>query len=166
VEEKLALSDITIKRLLEHKEIEITPFNESNLTPAGYDLGSEENILIKPGEHRLIATREKIRLSPNVLGILHIRSSFAREGLFASLALVDPGFNGQLTIALLNASKTNLRINYGESFLQLSLIRMTSGAEKPYEGVYQDSAGIVESKREVHDEKTKSDIESVIRSAL
>jgi len=152
----LALSDVTIKKLLEHREIEITPFNESNLTPAGYDLGSAEDITIEPGENRLVATREKIELSLNMLGILHIRSSFAREGLFASLALVDPGFKGQLTIALLNTSKTNLRINRGESFLQLSLIRMTSGVEKPYDGVYQDSAGIVESKREGYAKKPSS----------
>jgi dCTP deaminase len=156
VENKLALSDVTIKKLVEHREIEITPFNESNLTPAGYDLGSAEDITIKPGENRLVATREKIELSPNMLGILHIRSSFAREGLFASLALVDPGFKGQLTIALLNTSKTNLRINRGESFLQLSLIHMTSGVEKPYDGVYQDSAGIVESKREGYAKKASS----------
>jgi dCTP deaminase len=156
VENKLALSDVTIKKLVEHREIEITPFNESNLTPAGYDLGSAEDITIKSGENRLVATREKIELSPNMLGILHIRSSFAREGLFASLALVDPGFKGQLTIALLNTSKTNLRINRGESFLQLSLIRMTSGVEKPYDGVYQDSAGIAESKREGYAKKASS----------
>jgi len=150
----VALSDVTIKRLIENGEIEIAPFEESHLTPAGYDLGSAEDITLKPGEHRLLATSEKVELSPKVLGILHIRSSFAREGLFASLALVDPGFKGQLTIALLNTSKTNLRINRGESFLQLSLIRMTSGVKKPYDGPYQDSAGIVESKRDGHDKKS------------
>ena len=144
----MALPDVTIKRLIENEEIEISPFEESHLTPAGYDLGSAEDIIIKPNENRLVATREKIGLSPNMLGILHIRSSFAREGLFASLALVDPGFKGQLTIALLNTGKSNLRINRGESFLQLSLIRLTSGVEKSYDGIYQDSSGIVESKRE------------------
>lgn len=152
----MALSDFTIKRLIEHGELEITPFEISNLTPAGYDLGSAEDITLKPGEHRLLATREKVKLSPEVMGILHIRSSFAREGLFASLALVDPGFKGQLTIALLNTSKTNLRINRGESFLQLSLIRMISGVEKPYDGSYQDSAGIVESKRDVYAVKSSN----------
>ncbi|WP_455368316.1 dCTP deaminase [[Eubacterium] cellulosolvens] len=149
----MALSDVTIKSLIKQGEIEIIPFEESHLTPAGYDLGSAEEVTLKPSECRLIATREKVKLSPKILGILHIRSSFAREGLFASLALVDPGFKGQLTIALLNAGKNNLRINLGESFLQLSLIQMTSGVEKPYDGVYQDSAGIVESKREVYARK-------------
>src|SRR5256885_12225556 len=32
-----------------------------------------------------------------------LRSSFAREGVIASLALVDPGYQGQLTISLYNA---------------------------------------------------------------
>lgn len=152
----MALSDVLIKRLIEQGEIEITPFEESHLTPAGYDLGSAEDITLKPGEHRLVATHEKVELSPKVLGILHIRSSFAREGLFASLALVDPGFKGQLTIALLNTSKANLIINRGESFLQLSLIRMASGVEKPYDGSYQDSAGIVESKRDGYAKKSSN----------
>jgi len=40
-----------------------------------------------------------------LVGMLHIRSSLAREGIFASLALVDPGFRGQLTISLFNSSR-------------------------------------------------------------
>ena len=49
----MALSDITIKKLIENNEIEIIPFDESLLTSAGYDLRSAEDVTIKPGEHRL-----------------------------------------------------------------------------------------------------------------
>jgi dCTP deaminase len=144
----LALPDTTIKQLITRRHICIEPFDESRVTPAGYDLASANDILLEPGEQRLVATLERVGLPTNVLGILHLRSSFAREGLIASLALVDPGFRGQLTVSLANVGKKPVTITQGERFLQLTFIELTSDAMKPYNGRYQNSFGIVKSKRE------------------
>ncbi|MGQ9543562.1 MAG: dCTP deaminase [Candidatus Bathyarchaeia archaeon] len=143
----MALSDIAIRRLVKEGRLVIDPYDEVNLNPAGYDLRSAVEILIDPGQHALASTLERISLSSDVLGILHVRSSLAREGLFASLALVDPGFRGQLTISLINAGRRLLRIGCGERFIQLTLIQLSSEAERPYAGRYQDSSGITESRR-------------------
>ncbi len=144
----MALPDTTIKQLITSRRIGIEPFDESRVTPAGYDLGSANDILLEPGEQRLVATLEKVGFPTNLLGILHLRSSFAREGLIASLALVDPGFRGQLTVSLANVGKKPVTITRGERFLQLTFLELTSDAMKPYDGRYQNSFGIVESKRE------------------
>ena len=146
----MALADVTFREYLENGMIRIVPFDESNLTPAGYDLRSAQDVVLKPREQRLLATLERVELTSNILGLLHIRSSFAREGIFASLAIVDPGFRGQLTVSLLNAGEGELKIRQGESFLQLTLIQLSSNAERSYEGKYQDSLGIVESKRRLN----------------
>jgi dCTP deaminase len=143
----MAMSDTTIKRLVNGDQIRIDPFDESRLTPAGYDLGVDKDISLNPGERKLVATLERVELPPNLLGILHLRSSFAREGLLASLALVDPGFKGQLTVSLLNAGKGFVKMIRGERFLQLTFIGLSTGAERPYNGQYQESFGVVESKR-------------------
>jgi dCTP deaminase len=143
----MALSDATVRRLAMIGEVGIDPFDDSKLQPAGYDLSSAEEIILRPKEPRLVATLERIKLSPSLLGILHLKSSFLREGVFAGLALVDPGFVGQLTVSLLNFGEEVVEIDRGEPFLQLTFIRLTSKAESPYGGKYQESIGVVESKR-------------------
>jgi len=145
----MAMSDTTIKRLVDSDQVRIDPFDESRLTAAGYDLGADQDISLDAGERKLVATLERVELPPNLLGILHLRSSFAREGLLASLALVDPGFRGQLTVSLLNAGKDSVKMMRGERFLQLTFIGLSTGAERPYKGHYQESFGVVESKREI-----------------
>ena len=143
----MALSDASIRRLALIGELGIDPFDNSKLQPAGYDLRSAEEITLRPKEQRLVATLESIKLSPSLLGILHLKSSFVREGILAGLALVDPGFIGQLTVSLLNVSEEAVEIDHGEPFLQLTLIMLSSKAERPYRGRYHESTGVTESKR-------------------
>lgn len=144
----MAIADTTIRELVRSGEVKIDPFDDSNLQPAGYDLRAAQDVVMESGEQRLLATGETVELSSSVLGVLHLKSSLAREGLFASLALVDPGFQGQLTVSLFNAGKDTLKIESGEPFLQLTLIQLSSSPERSYSGKYQGSVGVVESKRE------------------
>jgi dCTP deaminase len=149
----MALSDATIRRLVVIGELCIDPFDDSKLQPAGYDLSSAEEVTLRTKEQRLVATLERVKLSPSLLGILHLKSSFIREGVIAGLALVDPGFIGQLTVSLLNVGEGGVEIDRGEPFLQLTFIRLTSSAQRPYGGKYQESIGVIESKRTEHVKK-------------
>ena len=117
------------------------------LNPAGVDLRVDRNILLAPREQKLAATIERVELSEFFVGILHIRSSLAREGLIASLAIVDPGFRGQLTVSLYNAGDRLVRLRKGERFIQLTLFRLGNPAERSYVGSYQNSRGVVKSRR-------------------
>jgi dCTP deaminase len=80
----------------------------------------------------------------DLAGSLHIRSSLARAGIVASLALVDPGFRGQLTICLFNGGTEVWQMGKGNRFLQMSLHALGKKSLHPYRGKYQDSQGIVE----------------------
>ena len=141
------MSDTTIRRFIDDGNLTIQPFDPSRLTPSGYDLAVCEDFVLQAREQRLVATLETVELPATLLGILHLRSTFAREGLIASLALVDPGFRGQLTISLFNAGKRPVSIESGERFLQITFIELTSMANRPYDGHYQESLGVVESRR-------------------
>jgi deoxycytidine triphosphate deaminase len=143
----MVLSDRQIRRALTNNELVIEPFQEANLNPAGYDLSLCTAVNLKPGEQRLVATREKVELGRGIVGFLHIRSSLAREGIFSSLALVDPGFRGQLTISLFNSGRKAIRLRSGEKFIQLTLLRLGKPAATKYHGRYQDSSGVVYSRR-------------------
>jgi len=145
----LAFSDVDIKAFVSEGLLKIKPFDLGSLGPAGYDLRSATNYALRPLEAALISTLERVELSRSLLGVLHIRSSFAREGVFASLALVDPGFRGQLTILLFNSRRREIRIEKGERLVQITFFKLRREAEVGYQGRYQDSYGVVESARNI-----------------
>ena len=143
----MTLSDSEIREALAGESLVIAPLDEASLNPAGYDLRLSAEVTLAPSEHRLVATMERVELGPDLVGILHIRSSLAREGILASLALVDPGFRGQLTISLFNSGRKMTQLKAGERFVQLTLLRLGREAAGKYEGRYQDSLGVVSSRR-------------------
>ena len=158
----LALSNSEIEGAIKTKQFRIQP-SVAKLNPAGIDLRIQNRIELKPGQQRLAATLERVELSEKILGILHIRSSLAREGVVASLALVDPGFKGQLTVSLYNAGDRPVRMRKGERFIQLSLLGMGRPATEKYDGRYQESRGVVHSRRRqnVRHAKTQNVIHGV-----
>ncbi|MGD0550630.1 MAG: dCTP deaminase [Candidatus Bathyarchaeia archaeon] len=143
----MALSDAEIRDALSAKNLVIDPLDETSLNPAGYDLRLSAEVALAPSEHRLVATMERVELGRDLVGILHVRSSLAREGILASLALVDPGFRGQLTISLFNSGRKMIQLKAGERFVQLTFLRLGRQAAAKYEGRYQDSLGVVGSRR-------------------
>jgi dCTP deaminase len=142
----MALSDKEITGAIKTGQFNIIPRN-SKLNPAGIDLRADRSLVLGPGKQILVATIERVELSEELLGILHIRSSLAREGIVASLALVDPGFRGQLTVSLHNAGDRSVSLSKGERFIQLSLLRLGMPATHTYVGKYQNSRGVVKSRR-------------------
>lgn len=141
------LSDEEILEHLKKGEIKITPFEASCLNPAGYDLRSSSEVVIKTRQYELVATLETVELGLKVTASLHIRSSLAREGVIGSFAVVDPGFRGQLTLNLQNVGEKEITIREGEPIVQIVFHKLGSPAKKGYGGLYQNSKGIVPSKR-------------------
>ena len=142
----MALSDKEIIGAIKTGQLGIRP-RIAKLNPAGVDLRIDRDLILKPNEQSLAATIERVELSEDLVGTLHIRSSLAREGVIASLALVDPGFRGQLTVSLYNAGDRPVRLRKGERFIQLSLLRLGTPAQQSYIGKYQNSRGVVKSRR-------------------
>ena len=138
------LSDTDIQRRIGEGLIVLDPFDAACVNGGGYDLRVSTDIQIPPGRSLLAATLERVELGDEMVGTLHIRSSLARAGIIASLALIDPGFRGQLTIMLYNSSSKDFILRRGERFVQLAIHLLSTKTRRPYEGRYQDSKGIVE----------------------
>ena len=138
------LSDVDIQRSISEGSLVLDPFEAGCLNGGGYDLRVNSDILISPGQSMLAATLERVELGEDMVGTLHIRSSLARAGIIASLALVDPGFRGQLTIMLYNSASADFIMTRGERFVQLVIHVLGTKTRRPYQGRYQDSKGIVE----------------------
>ena len=143
------LSDEEILEYVKRREIKITPFEPSCLNPAGYDLRSSIDVVIEPKRYTLAATLETVELGLKVMASLHIRSSLAREGIVGSFAVVDPGFRGQLTLNLHNTGEKEIKISKAEPIVQIVFHKLGSPARKGYGGSYQNSRGIIPSKRQI-----------------
>ena len=142
------LSDAEILEHLRTGEIKLEPSDISAcLNPAGYDLRCSKTVVLKPKQYELVATLETVELGLNVAAFMFIRSSLAREGVIGSFAVVDPGFRGQLTLNLHNVSNKEITLNEGERIVQIVFHSLGSSAKKGYNGSYQDSKGIVSSRR-------------------
>jgi dCTP deaminase len=138
------LSDTDIQRRITEGSLVLDPFESACLNGGGYDLRVSSEIRIPPGRSMLTATLERVELGEDMVGTLHIRSSLARAGIIASLALIDPGFHGQLTIMLYNSASQDFILKRGERFVQLAIHLLGTKTRRAYGGRYQDSKGIVE----------------------
>jgi dCTP deaminase len=140
------LSDVEIQRCIKDGSLVIEPYDNSCLNGAGYDLRLGQIMVLRPRQSKLVATLERIELGEDLVGTLHLRSTLARNGIIASLALVDPGYRGQLTISLFNAGRRSFRMSGNDRFLQIMLHRLGVKTQRPYSGKYQDSQGVVDSR--------------------
>jgi dCTP deaminase len=146
------LTVLSDKQILEHLkkgEVKLEPFESSCLNPAGYDLRSLKRVVLKPKQYELVGTLETVELGLDVTAYLHIRSSLAREGVIGSFAVVDPGFRGQLTLNLHNVSEKEVTLRKGERIVQIVFHKLGGRAKKGYSGSYQNSKGIVSSRRTI-----------------
>jgi dCTP deaminase len=101
-----------------------------------------EKYLLLPGQFVLATTMEYIRLSDNMTAFVEGRSSIGRLGLFIQNAgWVDPGFEGEITLELFNASNCAIELYAGRRIGQLVFAQLDRDAEKPYRGKYQGQRG-------------------------
>lgn len=87
------------------------------------------------GKFMLGSTMEWMRLSSNLVGHVKGKSSVARRGLMVECAgLVDPGFEGDLTLELKNLTDGPIFLEYGSRICQLTLDWTSTTPERVYGG--------------------------------
>ena len=106
-----------------------------------YECGESDSIIVGPGEHVLLHTIEYLRLPPYIAGLVNLRSTWARLGLYIPATVVDAGFEGQLTIEVVGSSFP-VKLYPGDRFLHLILVKLGTPAMRPYEGEYRGQKGV------------------------
>lgn len=103
-------------------------------------------LIVHPKEFVLGSTVEEVRLPDDLVARLEGRSSLGRLGIVihSTAGFVDPGFVGHLTLEISNMANLPIAIYPGMRIAQVSFMRMTSPAERPYGkalgGKYQGQA--------------------------
>jgi len=91
---------------------------------------------LKPGEYILVETLERVNMPKNLLARILPRSSIFRYGCSLFTAIVDPGYEGSLTIGMKNLSESEFRFERGSRIAQIVFERV-DGMTSKYRGRYQ-----------------------------
>ncbi len=107
-----------------------------------YDCGEAgDHLIVPPGRRMLLHTLEYIRLPEYVAGLVNLRSTWARTGIYIPATVVDAGFEGQLTIEVVG-SEFPVKLYPGDRFLHLVLVKLNTPAARPYSGEYHGQRGV------------------------
>ena len=92
------------------------------LSEAGYDIRIKQNIVFKKGQKNsftLASAIEEFQMPKNLVGEVKDKSSWARKGLSVFNTVIEPGWNGFLTLELVYHGNKDLFIKTGQGIAQV-----------------------------------------------
>jgi dCTP deaminase len=124
----------------------LNPFHERSvqnglsfgLSPAGYDIRIDQDLVLHPGEFKLASAMERFNMPLDVLAIVHDKSTWARRGLCVQNTVIEPGWEGFLTLELTNHASADLQLHQGDPIAQIVFHKLMEGTNQPYRGKYQN----------------------------
>jgi len=105
------------------------------LSEAGYDIRIAQTVVLHPFRRfRLASTVERFKMPDDVVGVVHDKSTNARRGLSVFNTVLEPSWEGWLTIELIYHGWGILRIPAGAGIAQVLFHRIEERAR--YAGKY------------------------------
>jgi dCTP deaminase len=108
------------------------------LSACGYDVRLDQDVRLESGQFSLASTIEQFRMTDDVVGIVHDKSSWARRGLAVQNTVIEPGWIGYLTLELTNHGPWTLDLPRGTPIAQILFHFLDQTTDQPYEGKYQN----------------------------
>ena len=130
------------------------------LSHCGYDIrirlpdnvstiGGHKAISMQPGQFLLASSIERIKMPSDLVAVVHDKSSWARMGLALQNTVLEPGWEGFITLEL-TTHRDIITLYDGDPIAQIMFHRLEDPTEKPYSGKYQNQvAGAVEAINEI-----------------
>ena len=97
----------------------------------------EGRVYLGPGKFLLASSLEKFIMPKNYVAIVHDKSTWARKGLAAQNTVIEPGWEGYLTLELTNHSEEELTITSGDPIAQIIFHKIDEEVDG-YNGKYQN----------------------------
>jgi len=90
--------------------------------------------MLHPGEFVLGSTLERVGVPDDLVARVEGKSSLGRLGLLihSTAGFVDAGFDGHITLELANVASLPITLYPGMKIGQVSFLRMTTPADRPY----------------------------------
>lgn len=117
-----------------------TPHNGMTfgLGPAGYDVRIRENLTIWAGAFVLASTLERFCMPIDVQARVADKSTWARRGLAVQNTVIDPGWEGWLTLEITNHGLDPIHVAAGDPICQIIFEWLDFPTVQPYRGKYQE----------------------------
>lgn len=113
---------IKVKRLTETAKLPV----KGSKHAAGWDLHSDEDAVIPPGDRRWIRTGVQIELRDGDCGLVWPRSGLAgRDKVDTSAGVLDSDFRGEFKVLLVNNGNLPFKAVIGERIAQLIVLRVS-----------------------------------------
>lgn len=124
--------------------LEIVPFNERTiyegrtygLASCSYDVRLAQNLWVWPFWGRLGSIIEYIRMPIDLSAEVKDKSSNARLFVLVQNTLIDPGWNGYLTVEITRLKLWPVRLKAGTPIAQIVFHGLDEPTERPYAGKY------------------------------
>jgi dCTP deaminase len=128
------------------------------LSSAGYDIralnfselsmddnfsvqGDPKNVITLSASHNFVlaCSMEKICMPNDLIGFVKDKSSWARKGLAVQNTVLEPGWEGYITLELsYHRNHGHITIESGTPIAQVIFQKLDNPTEQPYKGKYQD----------------------------
>ena len=107
--------------------------NQEDLTEL-VEIADGDCFILHPGEFVLGSTAERLVVPDDLVARIDGKSSLGRLGLLihSTAGFVDPGFDGHITLELSNVANLPITLYPGMKIGQVSFLRMTTPAQRPY----------------------------------
>lgn len=105
-------------------------------------LTAKQNLVLQPGAQVIACSKHIYKIPIDYLGIVQTKGTLARLFVQATCndGQIEPGFNGYITLEIVNLSPWVIEIPVGSEVAQLYLMKCSSPAQKAYSGRYAEMA--------------------------
>jgi dCTP deaminase len=109
------------------------------LSSCGYDVRLAQDRTLARGDFLLASTMERFMMPRDVMARVCDKSTWARRGLAVQTTVIEPGWEGYLTLELTNHGPRLLTLRAGTPIAQIIFERLDEPTEQPYpeDGKYQ-----------------------------
>lgn len=108
------------------------------LGPAGYDIRVAQEIILFPNDFTLASSMERFHMPDDVLAQVCDKSTLARMGLFVQNTIIEPGWEGFLTLEITYHGNVELIVEKEQPIAQIVFFRLDQPTQHPYDGKYQN----------------------------
>lgn len=138
------LSAQSIRKLCLARPSLISPFMERTkshgmsfgLGAASYDVRNKARTVLHPSEGRLLSTIEHFTIPNNIRGVVLDKSTFARNFVTSFNTYLDPGWEGFLTVEMVNLGRDTIIVPEGAPLVQIEFAWLDEATDQPYRGKY------------------------------
>jgi dCTP deaminase len=98
------------------------------------EIADDGVFMLHPGEFVLGSTLERVAVPDDLVARIEGKSSLGRLGLLihSTAGFIDAGFDGHVTLELANVANLPITLYPGMKIGQISFLKMTTPADKPY----------------------------------